>query len=382
MLIQDSASLATFCEALVGAPYIAVDTEFLREKTYYPKLCLVQVAYGEHAAAIDPLVDGIDLGPLGRLLNDDSIVKVFHAAPQDLEIFLKETGQLPVPLFDTQVAAAVCGLGDQPGYAKVVNALLGVTIDKASQATDWTLRPLSERQLEYALGDVTYLCKVYEILQAQLTERGRDAWVAEEMSALANPDKYRNDPLQAYRRIRVRRPKRRVLAALRDLAAWREREAESRDIPRKWLIKDEALVEIAEHGPTTREKLGRVRGLSSSFAKGADGQALLDVVEAAFESPEDMWPPLPTRKPHHDADDSLVALLQALLKVRCDEHSVAARLVATRSDLDAIVCEGDCDIAALKGWRREIFGADALALRAGRLALTGTEAGVSVVSLD
>jgi ribonuclease D len=381
MLINTSAALSEFCGALRGAPYIAVDTEFMREKSYYAHLCLVQVAYGEHAAAIDPLAQGLDLTPLRDLLCDASIIKVLHSATQDLEIFLNKTGEVPAPVFDTQIAASVCGLGEQPGYAKLVSQMLGVQIDKASQLTDWSLRPLSARQLEYALGDVTYLCQVYEKMIAQLAETGRAEWVTEDMAALLNPNRYRVAPVEAWRRVKLRRPKRKTLAALRALAAWREETAMDRDIPRKWVVRDDALVEIAQSRPQDADALARVRALTARVAHGEDGRAMLEAVQAGLASPEDTWPEVPRDRRRHPEHEPLIALLQALLHRRCAAHDVAASIVARRAELERIVAEPEADIPALKGWRRAIFGADALDLCAGRLALTGAEGEVIDVRL-
>ena len=379
MLITDTAALAAFCSAVRGAPYIAVDTEFMREKTYYARLCLVQVAYGEHAAAIDPLAPNMDMAPLRDLLCDTSTIKVLHSAVQDLEIFLQKIGEVPSPVFDTQIAAAVCGHGDQPGYAKLAGSMLGVQLDKASQATDWSLRPLSERQITYALGDVTHLCHIYEMLQEELEKDGRAAWVAEDMAALLEPSRYQVLPHDAYKRVKLRRPKRRDLAVLRELAAWREEMAMERDIPRNWIVRDDALAEITLHTPSDRTQLGRVRTLKPHVANGADGDAMLAAVARALALPEDEWPEVTRGRPPVSGHESQVALLQALLRLRCDAHDVAMPMVAKRADLDRIATEDNPDVAALSGWRREIFGADALELRAGRLALTGRGRGVGEV---
>ncbi|MDP2312875.1 MAG: ribonuclease D [Pseudomonadota bacterium] len=379
MIITDSATLATFCAGLRGAPYIAVDTEFLRERTYYAQLCLVQVAYGPHAAAIDPLAPGLDLAPLRDLLLDASIVKVFHAATQDLEIFFQKTGAVPAPVFDTQIAAAACDKGDQPGYATLVHTLLGVDLDKASQATDWSVRPLTERQITYALADVTHLCRLYELLVAELDDRGRAGWVAQDMNALLDPSRYQVDPREAYRRLRVRGAKRQTLAVLRELAAWREETAMHRDLPRPWVVHDDALVEIAQHLPADLDELARVRTLKPQVARGADGKALLSVMRKALELPESEWPVVPDRRAPLEGHEPLVALLQALLRVRCEAHGVAPRMVASREDLDQLATAEVPDVECLNGWRRELFGADALELRAGRLALTGRDGTVVVV---
>jgi ribonuclease D len=280
---------------------------------------------------------------------------------------------VPAPVFDTQVAASVCGLGEQPGYAKLVSEILGVHIDKASQATDWSLRPLSERQLSYALGDVTHLCGVYEALVARLESTGRGAWVKEEMEALLDPARYRVEPREAWRRMKLRREKSVTLAVLRELAAWREQKAMDRDLPRSWVARDDALVEIARHLPQTEAELARIRNIKPQVAKGRDGAAMLEAVERALASPEDSWPERPPKPKRLQGHEPLVALLQALLTQRCITHDVAPSVVARRAELDRIATETDPDVPALRGWRRVVFGADALDLCAGRLALTGQD---------
>ncbi len=384
MLITASKDLAAFCARLEAAPYVAVDTEFLREKTYWPKLCLVQLAHGDHAAAIDTLAPGIDLTPLLDLMWRPEILKVFHAASQDLEVFNYVSGRLPEPIFDTQIAAMVAGYGEQVGYAKLASEIAGATVDKASQSTDWSRRPLSERQINYALSDVTHLCTIYESLAARLKDSGRSSWVGEEMRTLTDPATYAADPRKAYRRLRIRRPTRKVLAILREVAAWREEAAQRRDLPRRWVMRDEALVEIATHTPRGAADLERVRGLSERTAHGRDGRELLAAVRAALASPEHEWPQLPPRRPAKRGDESLIALLQTLLKLCCERHDVAPKLVANRDELARIAAGNatDGDSKALAGWRREIFGADALALLQGRLALTGAGDAVRTVRLD
>jgi ribonuclease D len=379
MILTDSAAVADFCAALKGAPYVAVDTEFVRERTYYAQLCLVQLAHGAHAAAIDTLAPGIELAPLHALLADPSVLKVFHAAGQDLEIFLQTTGQVPGPLFDTQIAASVCGLGDTPGYASLVSSVLGVELDKASQRTDWARRPLTPRQIAYALGDVTHLCTLYDRLSAQLAERGRGEWIAEEMAALSDARRYRIEPSEAWRRIKIRGADRRALGLLRALAAWRETTAMARDLPRPWVLHDDALVEIAQHAPESIDALAAVRAMKAPVARGADGKAILDVIRRTIAEGPGSWPEVPPRKPPIDANEPLVALLMALLRVRCDAQGVAPRIVASREDIELLAAEVTPDIPALTGWRRVIFGEDALALRAGRLAMTGSAGGVITI---
>lgn len=380
MLITDNDRLTEFCDQLRGAPYLAVDTEFMREKTYHARLCLVQVAWGEHAAAIDPLAPDLDLTPLKELLANESSIKVLHSAVQDLGIFLQGMGHVPGPVFDTQIAASFCGFGHQPGYAVLVDSMLGVKVDKASQAVDWSIRPLSNRQLEYALGDVTHLCQVYERLVSELDAQGRTAWVEEEMAALLDPDRYVTRPEEAYRRVKIRRPSPQQLAVLRELAAWRETQAMERDIPRGWLLRDEALAEIAQHLPEDSAALARVRGLKEHVAHGADGRALLRRVAMALELPEEDWPIIKERGPAPGpGHDSLVALLQALLRLRSDANGVATAMIANRADLERIAAEDEPDVEALGGWRRQIFGEAALDLKAGRLALTGSGDGAREV---
>lgn len=370
MLITTTDALIEFCDALRGAPYIAVDTEFLRDKTYYAGLCLVQVAHGEHAAAIDPLADGIDMAPLAALLRDENIVKVLHSATQDLEIFLAKLGGVPGPVFDTQIAASVCGLGTQPGYATLVEAVVGIKIDKGPQATDWSLRPLTDRQLAYAISDVTHLCDIYEHLQAELTRTGRGAWVEEEMQALLDPNRYRTDPREAWRRVRLRRPSRRTVGVLRELAAWREETAMQRNTPRGWVVRDEALAEIASSQPDSVDALARVRKLPAAVAKGRDGEAMLEAVKRGMAVPEDELPRPKARSPRVEGHEPVVALLGALLQLKCAEHGVAADLIARSADLVRIATEDEPDVPALSGWRRRLFGEAAVALCAGELALT------------
>lgn len=381
MLIQDPTALAKICDRLRGAPYIAVDTEFLRERTYWPKLCLVQLAHGDTVGAVDPLASELTLGPLLELFDDPNIVKVFHSGSQDMEVIYNLFGRLPKSVFDTQIAAAVLGYGEQPGYASLVSSMLDIELDKASQFTDWSRRPLSTRQLDYALSDVTHLCDVYQLLCDQLAERDRRGWVQEEMAALTREDTYKLDPREQYRRIRLRRPSRRVLGILRELAAWREEIASTRDLPRGWVLKDDSLVEIASHAPHTPQELERVRGLPPRFAHGRDGVALLAVVARAEALPDDQLPELPERRPPGRGHENLVALLKALLKLRSDEHAVAPYLLATRDELDQIASGDSGELRPLVGWRREIFGGDALLLKSGRLALTTENGEVKVVRL-
>jgi ribonuclease D len=369
-LITDSAALAAFCRRLSGTEFVTVDTEFMRERTYWPKLCLVQVAGPEEAAAIDPLADGIDLEPLFELMASPETVKVFHAARQDLEIFQYLVGRLPTPVFDTQVAAMVCGFGDQVGYETLVAKLAKAKLDKGSRFTDWSLRPLSRRQIDYALSDVTHLRLVYEKLKKRLESSGRAGWLAEEMAELTDPGIYDIDPTQAFRRMKIRGGNARFLAVLRELAAWREREAQQKDIPRPRVLRDEALIEIAHHTPTTEGELARTRGLGHKFAEGAWGSQVLSAVARGLAVPEDERPQPEMKREMPRGAGPVADLLKVLLKMKCDEQDVAQKLVASSADVEMIVALGEgADVPALHGWRRQVFGEDALKLRQGRSAL-------------
>ncbi len=380
-LITDSAALAEFCERQKGADYIAVDTEFMRERTYWPILCLVQVAGPEEAAAIDSLAPGIDLKPLLSLMADARILKLFHAARQDLEIFFHLSGAVPTPLFDTQIAAMVCGFGDSVSYETLVRRLAGAALDKASRFTDWSHRPLTERQIEYALGDVIHLRTVYERLQQRLAKNGRASWFAEEMAALAEPALYRTEPAEAWHRFRLRgRADSRFLGVLRALAAWREAAAQQRDLPRGRILRDEALIEIASHAPQRVEALARTRGLAKGVAEGRLGKEILDAVAQGLADPDP--PPAVAQKAQNPPGlGPLIELLRVLLKQRCEDFEVAQKLVASADDLEAIAADDAAAVPALTGWRREVFGADALALKHGTLALTAGRNRIELVPL-
>ena len=370
-LITEAAELAAFCRRLSGAEMIAIDTEFMRERTYWPKLCLVQVAGPDEAAAIDPLAGDIDLAPLFALLRSPETLKVFHAARQDLEIFHRLMGgELPHPVFDTQVAAMVCGFGDQVSYETLVGKLAKARIDKSSRFTDWSLRPLSRRQIDYAIADVVHLVPVYRKLAARLHSSGRAEWLAEEMASLLNPASYATDPLQAFRRLKSRSGNGRMLAVLRELAAWREREAQMRDVPRAWVLRDEALLEIAHHTPTTAEELARTRGLARKLAESAHGEAVLAAVARGLAVPEAEWPESDLRREMPRGVQATADLLKVLLKMKCEEADVAQRLVASSEEVELIAALGaDAQVPALHGWRRQAFGEDALRIRAGEIAI-------------
>ncbi len=368
VLITDTAALADLCERLRREPFVTIDTEFMRERTYYPELCVVQLAGTDDVAVIDAQAPGIDLAPLGALLADTAVIKVFHAARQDAEIFLELFGAVPTPLFDTQVAAMVAGFGDQVGYDALVSSLTGGSIDKAHRFSDWSARPLSPAQVTYAAADVTYLRGVYERLCARLQSEGRLDWVSEEMAVLAEPSTYRADPETIWERLRPRTNNRRMLGLLRAAAAWREREAQRVNIPRGRLLKDETLLEIAAMAPATAEELARARGVTRGFAEGKSGAGLLAALAEARALPDDALPEAP-RKDGPRASPALVSLLKVLLAAKSEEHHVAPRLLASSEDLDRLATEEAPEIPALRGWRGEVFGADAQALKAGRIAL-------------
>jgi ribonuclease D len=379
VLITNSADVADFCARAANSEFVTVDTEFVREKTYWPILCLIQIATREEAVAIDPLVNGIDLEPVYDLMRDTSILKVFHSASQDMQIMYNASGGMVEPVFDTQIAAMVSGYGDQPAYATLVQRIVGETIDKRSQMTDWARRPLTDNQVDYAIGDVTYLIDVYDKLNEELEEADRTTWAHEEMRHLRNQDLYDIDHRDLWRKVRLRRPTRRALAVLREITEWREISAQNRDIPKGWVCRDEALAEIALNTPQNPAELERVRGVNDRFANGRDGKALLEAVKIGLEIPDDDCPdPEKGRSPLR-GHETLVALLQALLKLRSDENGVAAQLIANRKELDRIATEDEPDVRTMSGWRREIYGNDAIALKKGEIALTADGLTVRVV---
>jgi len=382
-VITNSKDVKALCQRLGTAEFITVDTEFLRESTYWPQLCLIQVAGPDEAVCIDPMAEGIDLKPFFDLLLNPGIVKVFHAARQDLEIFDKLMGKLPEPIFDTQVAAMVCGFGDSVGYDNLIKQITKIQLDKSSRFTDWSRRPLTDKQIEYALADVTHLRVAYTKLRAMLAENGRASWLAEEMAVLTDTKTYRVVPGDAWLRIKPRTTKPKFLAILKEVAAWREKEAQSRDLPRGRVLRDEALEEIAAHPASTVEELAQIRGLSKNWADGKMGQSLLKAIaKGVAVAPEDA-PKLPPKAQLGNYSHALVELLKVLLRHICDEANVAPRLIATTTDLEMIAANDKADTPALSGWRRELFGEQALALKQGRLALAATKKGkVRLIQLE
>ncbi len=382
-LITTTESLAGLCRTLAGERFITVDTEFMREATYWPDLCLIQLAGAEAHGLIDPLAPGLDLGPFFELMNDAAVLKVFHAARQDIEIIVHRAGIVPHPVFDTQIAAMVCGFGDQVGYEAIVRRLAKAQIDKSSRFTDWSRRPLSEKQLAYALSDVTHLRIVYEKLKSELDRTGREPWLAEEMDILTNPATYRTEPEDAWRRIKVRLKNKKQLAVLLATAAWREREAREKNVPRSRILKDEALGEIATQMPQTREAMAQLRALPRGFAQSRVGDAIMKAVKEGLEMD-------PARLPHFDngrdgsSDQAQAAaeILKLALKVVCEREGLAPKLVASTSDIEAVAEDDSADVPLLHGWRRELFGNLALAIKRGEATIGFQRGKVRIIEAD
>jgi ribonuclease D len=379
--ITTTAELAVFCDKLKGQPFVAVDTEFMRETTYWPKLCLIQAAAGSAEACIDPLAEGMDLEPFLEIMRDKSILKVFHAARQDVEIF-NNLNAMPVPLFDTQVAGMAAGFGEQIAYDALVRQMLKIELDKSSRFTDWARRPLSDNQLTYALADVTHLASLYPILQDRLSKEGRLGWVTDEMANLTDPAIYDVEPENAWKRLRPRKHTAKYMAVYKAVAAWRERTAQTRDQPRGRILKDEAIDEVATQAPVDADQLDRLRSVPKGFSGSRFGPDLLTAIREALKDPEAYAPVVErNRTAPSPAAGAVVELLKVLLKARSEEAGVASKLIATVSDLEQIANDDDCDNAALKGWRREAFGEDALKLKRGELALVLDGARVRVVEV-
>jgi ribonuclease D len=374
-LLTKTVELVSFCKACAGAPFITVDTEFLREKTYFPKLCLIQIgvpAYGGRDAfqvAIDALSPDVNLTPLESLFFNQNMVKVFHAARQDLEIMtLLFDGRVPAPLFDTQVAAMVCGHGDQIGYQNLVKNICFVTLDKSNQYTDWSRRPLSKDQVTYALGDVTYLRDIYIHLKGQIERENRWFWVEEEMRALENPGMHSVNPDEVWQRIKIKNDKPKVLAVLKALAAWREREAMNRDRPRLFILKDEVLCDLAQRPPKRQQDLEEVRGLPEKYCSGAAAENLMKIIDEALISPKESWPQKIEKPVFPQELVPALEMLKMLLKIQAAAHGLVPRLIAQNEDLEAFI-QGDSSLNMLQGWRYDLFGKQAEALLSGDIAL-------------
>lgn len=382
-MITTTADLAKACSSLATAEYITVDTEFIRETTFWPELCLIQMASEDLAVLVDPLAGGIDLAPFFDLMADESVVKVFHAARQDLEIVYKLGGILPKPLFDTQVAAMVCGFGESIAYDQLVARTTDGRIDKTSRFTDWRRRPLSEQQLTYALADVTYLRDVYRELSRQLEADDRGHWLAEEMAILADPATYDLHPDDAWKRLKLRVRKPIELQVMKELAAWREREARDLDKPRGRILKDDAIYEIAQQQPTDEQALGRLRTIPKGFERSAAGREIIAAVGRALAVPKSDLPPIPRSRQLPEGTAAAVEFLKVLLKIVVEEKGVAAKMIASGDDLEKLAWKGEeAEIAAMSGWRREIFGERALGLLQGETALVYRNRKVEVVALE
>jgi ribonuclease D len=367
--IRAAEDLAAICRTLAKSEFVAVDTEFMREATYWPKLCLLQIAGPEAQAVVDPLSPDIDLTPFFDLMKNPAVVKVFHAARQDVEIVYNMAGIIPLPIFDTQIAAMVCGFGEAASYGALVKRLLRKNLDKSSRFTDWSRRPLSEKQLHYALGDVTHLRGIYLKLKQRLEETGRASWLDEEMAQLINPKNYATAPEDAWKRLKLRARSPKELAVTIEVAAWRERTAQTQNVPRSRVMKDEAIYDVASQSPTTGEDLAMLRTVHEGFARSARGRELIEAVKRGVAKPPAEVPKLEMSEPLPPTAAAIADLLRVLLKSVSARHDVAAKLIATSDDLDKIALEDDADVAALTGWRHELFGADALALKSGTVAL-------------
>jgi ribonuclease D len=366
--ITTTSALAAACERMAAYPFVTIDTEFLRETTYYPLLCVAQMASPDEAIVVDALAPGIDLSAFYALMANEKVMKVFHAARQDIEIVWHAAKLVPHPIFDTQVAAMVLGYGDSISYDQLVARITGDTLDKSHRFTDWTRRPLSDAQLRYAVSDVTHLRDVYLALVEDLERRGRADWVADEMSVLTSPETYRMEPESAWQRLKTRVRKPKELAVLIEVAAWREREAQSRDVPRARVLKDDAIADIAVQAPSTTEKLKQLRSLPKGFERSRWGEAIVEAVARGLARDVKTLP-LQTRTQPAANGAAVVELLKVLLRMISERHHVAAKVIATVDDLERIAASDKADVPALRGWRRELFGEKALALKHGKLAL-------------
>jgi ribonuclease D len=378
-LITATEALDAACQRLARHSYVTFDTEFMRETTYYPKLCLIQLADEDDVVLVDPLAPGLDLAPFLTLMRNPAVTKVVHSGRQDLEILWNLDGCIPAPLFDTQIAAMVCGYGDSVSYEQLAHDLAKARIDKSSRFTDWSRRPLSEAQLQYARSDVTHLRDVYKSLKSSLEKSGRIHWLEDEMRILTSPSTYQNHPDDAWQRLKGRVRKPRELAILVELAAWREREAQNRDVPRSRVLKDDAVIDIATSAPRSAEALGHLRSIPSGFERSRAGADIVAAVERALARDPKTLPSL-ERGGRRNVNPATVELLKVLLKMTCEAEGVAAKLVATVDDLEAIAASDTADVPALNGWRRELFGERAIALKHGRLALAIDKGRVAAIA--
>ena len=369
-IVTSSQDLTSACQRLSDSDFVAVDTEFMREQTFWPQLCLIQIASPDEALIIDPMAPGLDLGAFWGLMANERIAKVFHAARQDIEIVFAKTGLVPHPVFDTQIAAMVCGFGESISYVNLVKKVTGIDLDKSSRFTDWSRRPLSDNQLSYALADVTHLRDVYRHLKAELEGASRADWLNEEMGVLTDPKTYEQHPEEAWQRLKLRVKSRKSLAVLMELAAWRERLAQSQDVPRARILRDEALYDIANQAPTSPEQMSELRTLSEGFSRSARARDIVEAVKRGLQRDLKALPPIDRGQQLSAEATALIDLLRVLLKASAARHRVAPRLIAGSDDLERIALEAEPDVAALKGWRRKLFGEDALRLKRGEIALT------------
>ncbi len=377
--LETTQDLASFCQRMASETFITVDTEFLRETTYYPKLCLIQIAGEEEAVLIDPMAPGIDLAPFFELMANQNVLKVFHAARQDFEILIQLSSAVPTPVIDTQIAAMVCGFGDQVGYEAIVRKLVGASIDKSSQFTDWSRRPLTSKQSLYAVSDVTHLRVVYEKLRAMLHETGREGWLDDEIQVLTSPDTYRVDPDESYKRIKARIQNKKQFSVLMSIAAWREREAQNRNVPRGRILKDEALAEIAIQMPQKPESINELRLVSKGTANSSMGAAILKAVAHGLARDPKTIPDFKGRGEEMSAAQQAVSeVLKLALKVACETENVAPKLLASAAEIDAVAIDDNADVPLLHGWRREVFGNMALDIKHGK-ACIGMENGRAVL---
>jgi len=381
-LTTTTEALAAFCARARKFDFVTVDTEFLRETTYWPKLCLLQAATPDEAILVDPLADGLSLAPFFELLADDKVAKVFHAARQDIEIFVKLTGEVPANIFDTQVAASVCGFGDSVSYDNLVRSVTGVELDKSSRFTDWSHRPLTEKQRLYALADVTHLRDIYLKLRQQVTETHRWDWVEDELEILRSIDTYVVKPENAWERLKSKLSRPRDIAALKELAAWRERRAQDSDQPRSRVLKDDALVEVAQQRPLTPEAFDKLRAVQRGYGRSSAAGEIIALMKAVEALPKSELPPAPERYRGPSPKGAVGDLIRVLLKAVSEEHGVAARILATSDDIDALVLDDEADVPALHGWRRKLFGEKALAIKHGRIGLAATRKGVVEIPIE
>ncbi len=369
-LITDTKNLSQACASLARAEFVAIDTEFMRETTFWPDLCLIQMAAGDDEIIVDTLAEEIDLTPFYELMADESVTKVFHAARQDVEIVHHQSGLIPTPLFDTQIAAMVCGFGESVSYGMLVKKMLNHEIDKSSRFTDWSRRPLTNKQLTYAIGDVTNLRDLYPSLRDQLHKNSRESWLDEEMAILTNPGTYESHPDDAWKRLKMRVRNQKALGVMIELAAWRETEAQRQNVPRRRVLKDEAIYDIAAQAPTSESELSGLRSIHQGFARSAKGKGVIEAVKLGLKRDPDTLPSIKRGEPLPPDSLAILDLLRVLLKAAAGRHGVATKLIATASELEEIARNENADLQSLKGWRRELFGSDAIAICEGRLGLS------------